>query len=141
MRECHHGIIKLFLFRKLFKYFLSRGTFQNSFSFHIFIDIQRILSLVLVNAPALGLLMPDRNYRVEIFSCRTVHAEQQYFKLWFNDDAEYREYLDKAVKQSYWTPPFVPETDLPILTLATCSTYNGDDEPRLLVHGRLIPID
>jgi len=94
----------------------------------------------LAEHPVMYLLMPDRNYRVEIFSCRTVHAEQQYFKLWFNDDAEYREYLDKAVKQSYWTPPVVPETDLPILTLATCSTYNGDDEPRLLVHGRLVPI-
>ena len=27
MRECHHRIIKLFLFRKLFKYFLRRGAF------------------------------------------------------------------------------------------------------------------
>ena len=59
MRECHYGIIKLFLFRKLFKYFLRRGTFQHSFPLHIFIDIGRVVSSVFVNTPALGLFMPS----------------------------------------------------------------------------------
>lgn len=95
----------------------------------------------LAEHPKMYLLMPDRSYRMEIFSCRTVHAEQQYFKLWFNDSSEFTSYLDKAVKQSYWTPTFMPDTSYPILTLATCSTYVGDDEPRLLVHGRLVPIE
>lgn len=95
----------------------------------------------LAEHPTMYLLMPDRSYRVEIFSCRTVHAEQQYFTLWFGDDSAYRDYLDKAVKQSYWTPAVQPETGYPTLTLATCSTYVGDDEPRLLVHGRLVPIE
>jgi len=95
----------------------------------------------LAEHPKMYLLMPDRSYRMEIFSCRTVHAEQQYFKLWFNDSSEFTSYLDKAVKQSYWTPTFTPDTSYPILTLATCSTYVGDDEPRLLVHGRLVPIE
>ena len=90
--------------------------------------------------PNMYLLMEDRTYRVEIFACRTVHADKKYFTLWFNSDAEYADYLNRALQQSYWSPDAEPGTETPILTLATCSTYIGDNEPRLLVHGRLVRI-
>lgn len=90
--------------------------------------------------PTMYLLTPEQNYRVELFSCRTVHAELQYFALGFSSEQDYRAYIEKAVRQSYWTPAFTPDTDTTMLTLATCSDYANDDDPRLLVHGRLVEI-
>ena len=90
--------------------------------------------------PNMYLLMEDRSYRVEIFACRTVRADVKYYPLWFDTDADYRQYLDKAQAQSYWAPDFSVGTDTPMLTLSTCSTDTGADDPRLLVHGRLVLI-
>lgn len=86
------------------------------------------------------LILEDRAYRVELFSCRTIHAEEKYFAVLFDGQADYESYLNKALSQSYWQPLNPPDTAGPILTLATCSTYAGDNEPRLLLHGRLILI-
>lgn len=90
--------------------------------------------------PRLYLFTEEETYRVELFSCRTVHAYPEYFTLWFENERAFQRYIDKAVEHSYWTPDFTADTAYPILTLATCSTYRHDDAPRLLVHGRLVPI-
>lgn len=90
--------------------------------------------------PVMYLIFPDRAYRAEVFACRTVHALPQYFQPFFYSSLEFRTYIDRAIEQSYWKPSVVPDTDHPILTLATCSTYVGDDNPRLLVHASLVPI-
>lgn len=91
--------------------------------------------------PCMYLLMEDATYRVELFSCRTVHVYPEYFKLWFKDESSFLQYINKAINQSYWSPGFSVTTQYPILTLSTCSTYSHDEDPRLLVHGRLVPID
>lgn len=91
--------------------------------------------------PVMYLLTEERTYRVELFSCRTVHAYPEYFTLWFEDARAFQKYIDKTIEHSYWSPGFAVDTDYPILTLATCSTYGHDSDPRLLVHGRLVPIE
>lgn len=90
--------------------------------------------------PVMYYLTPEQNYRVEIFSCRTVKAEAKYFMSSFQSENEYRQYLEKAVEQSYWAAPIVPDPAYKTLTLATCSSYQGMNDPRLLVHGRLTPM-
>ena len=92
--------------------------------------------------PKMYLLTEGQNYRVEIFACRTVRATSlHYFETVFYDDASYQGYLDKALEQSYWKAPFAVDTTYPTLTMVTCSTYGHADDPRLLVHGRLIPVN
>lgn len=90
--------------------------------------------------PTMYLLTPEQNYRVELFACRTVHSEEKYFETSFESKTAFQRYLNKAVEQSYWQPEAKPGTDNPTLTLATCSTYENADNPRLLLHGVLIPI-
>ena len=90
--------------------------------------------------PIMYYLTPAQNYRVEIFACRTVRAEGKYFACAFESENDYREYQEKAVEQSYWAAPFTPDTQYGMLTLSTCSVYRGMDDPRLLVHGLLIPL-
>lgn len=90
--------------------------------------------------PTMYYLTPEQNYRMEIFSCRTVKAEAKYFSMYFSSENEYRQYLEKAVEQSYWAPTFTPDPQYKMMTLSTCSTYTGISDPRLLVHGMLIPI-
>lgn len=94
----------------------------------------------LAEHPVMYLLMPDRAYRAEIFACRTVHADNKYFQLWFDSSDEYKQYLNNTMEQSYWTSSVAVNTNGPILTLATCSTYSGANDPRLLVHAKLVPI-
>jgi len=90
--------------------------------------------------PTMYLLTPKQNYRVELFACRTVHSEGKYFETSFENKEVFRRYLNKAVEQSYWQADLSAGTDTPSLTLATCSTYANADNPRLLVHGYLVPI-
>ena len=94
----------------------------------------------LAEHPIMYYLTPEQNYRVEIFACRTVNAEAKYFTTHFSDDDAYRRYLDKAVEQSYWSAPVPPSAEYNTLTLVTCSVYEGLQDPRLLVHGRLVPL-
>lgn len=90
--------------------------------------------------PTMYLLTPARNYRVELFACRTVHSEEKYFETSFENKSAFQRYLNKAVEQSYWQPAAKPGTDNPTLTLVTCSTYENTNNPRLLLHGVLVPI-
>lgn len=87
--------------------------------------------------PVMYLVLPDRAYKVEVFACRTVHALSKFFLTSFGTQDEFRAYIENALNGSYWASPVPVEGDGPILTLATCSTYVRDDDPRLLVHGKM----
>ena len=62
------------------------------------------------------------------------------FEIVFADENAYGQYVSRAVSQSYWPAPFGIERGYATLTLVTCSTYTHDDNPRVLVHGRLVPV-
>ncbi len=93
--------------------------------------------------PVMYLFTPDQTYRMEIFACRTVDAETYYFQTQFTDYDSRQSYINRAINRSYWKPGLPADAnyrDYAILTLSTCSRYDGADSPRLLVHGRLVPI-
>lgn len=90
--------------------------------------------------PVMYLLTPSQSYRAELFACRTVHGEEKYFPTAFESAAAFQRYVGKAVSQSYWPSDTAIAADGPILTLVTCSTYTHADNPRLLVHGCLVPV-
>lgn len=91
--------------------------------------------------PIMFLLTPEQNYLVELFACRTVHGTDKYFMTQFDDDAKFLSYVSKAIEQSYWSTQVKIAAGDTILTLATCSRYEGADDARLLLHGKLTPID
>ena len=92
--------------------------------------------------PVMYLITEQQSYRVEIFACRTVSADKmQYFATGFESEAAYASYLTKAIGQSYWKAPFAADASYATLTLVTCSVYANADNPRVLVHGRLVPVD
>lgn len=91
--------------------------------------------------PIMFLLTPEQDYLVELFACRTVHGTDKYFMTQFDDDAKFLSYVDKAIDQSYWSSDIEISAGDTILTLATCSRYEGADDARLLLHGKLTPID
>lgn len=91
--------------------------------------------------PVMYLMTPEQNYRVELFACRTVRSDDKYFLTAFKTRDDYGSYLDKALQQSYWIGDALPDESFSTLTLSTCSTYDHADDPRLLVHGVLVPIE
>ena len=90
--------------------------------------------------PVMYLLTPQQNYRVEIFACRTVEGASRYFQTQFEDDDAQQTYIRRAILRSYWQTDIATDADCAILTLATCSSYDGADSPRLLIHGLLVPL-
>ena len=91
--------------------------------------------------PVLYLITEAQSYRVEVYACRTVSANDlSHFEIAFADEDAYMQYVSRAVSQSYWPAPFGIERGYATLTLVTCSTYTHDDNPRVLVHGRLVPV-
>lgn len=91
--------------------------------------------------PIMYLLTEAQCYRVEIFACRTVRSDMKYFETSFESEAKYRSYLAKAMSQSYWATDITIDAIDTAITLVTCSTYAHADDPRLLVHGRLVPVE
>lgn len=88
------------------------------------------------------LLTPERNYKIIVFSCRTVRGEVKYFPTSFTSADTEKVYWNKALSQSYWQKAPSPKPEGAIMvTLATCSKYDFSDSPRLLVHGWAVPMD
>ena len=84
--------------------------------------------------PVLYLITEAQSYRVEVYACRTVSANDlSHFEIAFADEDAYMQYVSRAVSQSYWPAPFGIERGYVTLTLVTCSTYSHDDNPRVLV--------
>lgn len=90
--------------------------------------------------PVMYLLTEEQDYLVVLFSCRTVRGDMEFFRRDFDNESDYRSYLSTAIRNSYWGTDGVADTASVTLTLVTCSSYTHVDNPRLLVHGRLVPI-
>lgn len=91
--------------------------------------------------PVMYYLTPEKNYVIEIFACRTVKSDSKYYPIWFQSGSDREKFISNAVRDSYWPSIFEPRDDCPVITLSTCSIYSGMKDPRLLVHGWLVPMD
>ena len=89
--------------------------------------------------PVLYFLTPEQSWRAEIIGCRTVHSEDKYFPVFFENEQAYASYLHKLRSQRYYETTAEPDTRYRLLTLITCSKYY-DDNVRLLIHARLVPV-
>ena len=90
--------------------------------------------------PALFLLTPDGNYRIELACCRIVEATKENFPVYFNQTVSYASYLDKISTDCFWLSDDFITADYQLVTLSTCTSAAGYDDPRLLVQGSLVPL-
>lgn len=86
-------------------------------------------------------LTEQQSYRIDVFACRTVRGDIKYFPTSFTGEQTLQTYFDKAISQSYWqeAPQKRPDGAF-MITLSTCSKYDFQDSPKLLVHGWAVPI-
>ena len=90
--------------------------------------------------PAMFLLTPDGNYRIELVCCRIVEATKDNFPVYFNQSISYASYLDKISTDCFWLSDNFITTDYQLVTLSTCTSASGYEDPRLLVQGALVPL-
>lgn len=88
--------------------------------------------------PAMYLLTPEGDYRVDVFAGFTTSADSWPYVLRFGTDAEHEAYLEKAISSSDFTADIAPALEDLLLTLSTCS-YEFEDA-RYVVLGVLTPL-
>lgn len=88
--------------------------------------------------PSMYLNTPAGNYRIDIFSAFVTDPEAHPYKIVFEDDIRFEEYLQQMISYSDFRSRVKPDCNSRIVTMSTC-TYEYDDA-RYVVLGILIPI-
>ncbi len=87
--------------------------------------------------PVLYLLSPDGNYRIELFAAQTIEALKANYPTYFSDEGAFSSYLAQMTAGAYWVNAEYATTEYQIITLSTCTS---SDSERLILQGRLVPI-
>lgn len=80
------------------------------------------------------LVTPEKTYLVRFFAGYVLTTKGDAWDTGFTE-AEYKKWLNKACKKSYFASDVVPTTDYNVLTLSTCSYETND--ARFVLHGLL----
>jgi sortase B len=80
--------------------------------------------------------LDNRKYKYKIFSVYVTKSTDNYFKLVFNSDKEFENYLNDAMNKSSINSDIKAGSGDKIITLSTCS-YEFDDA-RTVIHAKLI---
>lgn len=90
--------------------------------------------------PIFYYLTPSANYRIELFACHMVEATSDNFPVYFSNADSYLSYVNSISSSCYWFRQDKVNTDYQMVTLSTCSSGEGYDDARLLLHGIMIPV-
>ena len=90
--------------------------------------------------PILYYLTPTESYRVELVCAHIVEATTNNFPTYFSSTDDQQSYLNRITSSSYWVNYDAVTTDYQLMTFSTCTSAGGYADPRLLVHGVMIPI-
>ena len=89
--------------------------------------------------PVFYLNTPEANYRVEVFAGYVTSMYSDAYRLSFENDDIFTEWINNAISQSFFTSDVEIKPGDKILTLSTC-TYDYD-EARFVLHGKMIRIN
>ena len=81
---------------------------------------------------------PEKAYRCEVISYRTVSAVMEEYPTGFATEEEFKEFVRKAVRNSWYDFPTEVEDGDRIITLSTCTS---SDTSRFVVQARLVEIE
>lgn len=85
--------------------------------------------------PVLFLSTPEKEYKVTVLAAYLLDAQTEYYPKKFQDEQEFREYLNFVKKKSYFKTEETAQYQDKLLILSTCA-YDFEDA-RLAVVGRL----
>lgn len=86
--------------------------------------------------PTFTIYTPESNDTYEVFSALITASDSSVYRIIFQDDEDYRHYLEESISQSLITTGVQVDDKDKIVTLSTCDyTY---DEARMVVQGRLV---
>lgn len=88
--------------------------------------------------PVFYINTPGGNYKCEVFSCYVTTTDSDAYKLGFESDEDYAEFLEERQSLSKIETPILLSTEDRIVTLSTCS-YEFQNA-RTVVHARLVRI-
>ena len=91
--------------------------------------------------PVMYYLTPNGNYRVDLIGCHIVESTAENYPLYFSSITDYQNYLDRISPSFFWINKEAMSTDYQLMSLSTCSYTSGYSDPRLLVHGVMVPIE
>lgn len=91
--------------------------------------------------PVLYFLTPDGAYRVDLFGLHVVESTTDNFPTFFGTDTAYKSYIDSISSTFYWFKPGLVNTGYQMMTLSTCTSAQGYDDARLVLHGVMVPIE
>ncbi len=80
----------------------------------------------------------NQNTAWQIFSVYRTPATDDYLKINFNSDNEFKEFANKLQNRSKYKFDTTVENSDKIITLSTC--YNNNSKERLVIHAKLINI-
>jgi sortase B len=90
--------------------------------------------------PVMWIFTPDHTYRLVLYSAYTTSGnDSDTYTIHRGTGASYKEYLDRQISKSNFTPQVKPTENDKVLVLSTCS-YSYDDA-RYVVCGILMDID
>lgn len=90
--------------------------------------------------PVFYYLTPTGNYRIELFGCHMVEGTTDNFPVYFSNEDSYRSYVDSISSHCYWFEQDKVNLDYQMMTMSTCTSGEGYEDARLLLHGVMIPI-
>lgn len=89
--------------------------------------------------PAMWILTPTQDYRVDLFSGYTVSAYSDTYRLFSGAGEEFNAYLKEMASRSDFTADVDLTGDAHYVMLSTCA-YSFEDA-RYVLHGKLVPAD
>ena len=90
--------------------------------------------------PVFYYLTPSQSYRVELLCAHIVDAVSENFPTYFSSSESQQTYLNNITSSAYWINYDAVSTEYQLITFSTCTSAAGKNDPRLLVHGIMIPI-
>ena len=91
--------------------------------------------------PILYFLTPNGAYRIDLFGLHIVEGTTDNFPTFFGTETAYQSYIDSVSSTFYWFKPSLVNTAYQMVTLSTCTSAQGYDDARLVLHGTMVPIE
>ena len=91
--------------------------------------------------PVLYFLTPDGSYRIDLFGLHIVEGTTDNFPTFFGTESAYKSYIDSISSTFYWFKSGLVNTGCQMMTLSTCTSAQGYDDARLVLHGTMVPIE
>lgn len=90
--------------------------------------------------PIFYYLTPSQSYRVELLWAQVVDATDENYQTYFSSASAQQSYLNSLSSGAYWINRDALTTEYQLLSMSTCTSSAGQNDPRLLVQGIMIPI-